>query len=218
MTIRHALPLLALMVATLAGCKGNTSELPPVHVFIDMDFQQKFTAQERNDFFADHRAMRPPVEGTVAQGFLKDDDLFYRGRGFDGRLSDELPEQVELGPALLKRGQQRYDIYCAPCHDNAGHGTGPATRRGGGFKVQPASFHQDRLRPMPLGYFFDVITNGKGTMMPYNVQIPEADRWAIAVWVRALQLHGKNKGWDDTQPSAVVSPAPAAAPAAPETK
>lgn len=210
MGVRQVLPLLALF-GTLAACEGNRSDKPPVHVFIDMDFQQRFDAQERNDFFADHRAARPPVEGTVAQGFLKDDDLFYRGRGFDGRFSDELPEQVELGAALLERGEQRYDIYCAPCHDQVGHGTGPATRRGGGFKVQPASFHQDRLRPMPLGYFFDVITNGKGTMLPYASQIPEADRWAIAVWVRALQLHGKNMGWDDSVPAG-------AAPAVPTTE
>ncbi len=209
---RQLLPMLALFGA-LAACEGNRSELPPVHIFIDMDFQQRFDPQERNDFFADHRAMRPPVEGTVAQGFLKDDDLFYRGRGFDARFSDELPEQIELDAKLLTRGQQRYDIYCAPCHDQVGHGTGPSTRRGGGFKVQPASFHQDRLQPMPLGYFFDVISNGKGTMLPYAAQIPEADRWAIAVWVRALQLHGKNKGWDDT-PRGVV----AAAPASPEKK
>jgi mono/diheme cytochrome c family protein len=208
MAARHALSILALL-GSLSACKGNTSELPPVHVFIDMDHQQRFDPQERNDFFADHRAARPPVEGTVAQGFLKDDDLFYRGRGLDGRLSDELPDQVELGPALLKRGEQRYDIYCAPCHDQAGRGAGMATRRGGGFKVQPASFHQDRLRPMPLGYFFDVISNGKGTMLPYNAQIPEADRWAIAVWVRALQLHGNNKGWDDSVAAAVPPAVPA---------
>lgn len=201
----HTLSLALALVGTLSACEGNRSELPPVHVFIDMDFQQKFTAQERNDFFADHRAMRAPVEGTVAQGFLKDDDLFYRGRDLEGRLSNTLPEQIVLDEKLLKRGQERYDIFCAPCHDQAGHGTGPSTRRGGGFKVQPASFHQERLRPMPIGYFFDVITNGKGTMLPYNVQIPEADRWAIAVWVRALQIHGTNKGWDDTQGGAVAA-------------
>ncbi|NJK31983.1 MAG: cytochrome c, partial [Deltaproteobacteria bacterium] len=83
---------------------------------------------------------------------------------------------------------------------------GPAARRGGGFKVAPASLHQERLQPMPLGYFFDVITNGKGTMLPYASQIPEADRWAIAVWVRALQIHGRSKGWDQAAPA----PAPAA--------
>lgn len=214
MTAHRMHPFVActLLVGALAGCEGNRSELPPVHVFIDMDQQQRFDAQERNDFFADHRAMRPPVEGTVAQGYLKDDDHFYRGRGLDGRLSDDLPAQLELDADLLERGQQRYDIYCAPCHDQAGRGKGPATSRGGGFKVQPASFHQERLLPMPLGYYFDVISNGKGTMSSYAAQIPEADRWAIAVWVRALQLHGKNKGWDDTQGGAVAAAAPAAMP------
>jgi mono/diheme cytochrome c family protein len=206
----HALSMLALFGCSLVmACEGNRSDKPPVHVFIDMDYQQRFDPQERNDFFADHRAARPPVEGTVAVGFLKDDDHFYRGRGFDGRLSDELPVQLELGAKLLERGEERFNIYCAPCHDKTGRGKGPATTRGGGFKVAPASLHQEKLWPMPLGYFFEVISNGKGTMLPYAAQIPEADRWAIAVWVRALQLHGQNKGWDDTPPAA-----PAAAPAA----
>ncbi len=196
-------------LVALAGCWGNRSEDPPVHIVWNMDFQQKYEAQERNDFFADHRAARPPVEGTVAVGFLEDDDHFYRGRGLDGRLSDDLPAQIELDAALLERGQQRYDIYCAPCHGQNGLGKGPATRRGGGFKVAPASLHQERMQPMPLGYFFDVITNGKGTMLPYAAQIPEADRWAISVWVRALQLHGRKQGWDKA-----AEPVPAAQPAA----
>lgn len=202
--------VLASALLGLTACEGNRSDKPPVHVFIDMDQQQRFDAQDRNDFFADHRAMRAPVEGTVAQGYLKDDDHFYRGRGLDGRLTDELPAQVELDAALLERGEQRYNIYCAPCHDQTGRGKGPVTSRGGGFKVAPASFHQERLLPMPLGYYFEVISNGKGTMSSYAAQIPEADRWAISVWVRALQLHGKNKGWDDTQGGAVAA---AAAPA-----
>ena len=141
--------------------------------------------------------MRPPVEGTVARGFLKDNDHFYRGRNSEGRLVDGLPPIVKLDSKLLNRGRQRYDIYCSPCHDEAGRGNGIVTKRGGGFQVQPISFHQDKFRAMPLGHFFDVISNGKATMQSYAAQIPERDRWAIAAWVRTLQVHGKKNGWND---------------------
>jgi mono/diheme cytochrome c family protein len=190
-------PLAALALAgALTGCWGNRSEDPPVHIIWNMDFQDKWDPQERVTFFADGRAMRPPVEGTVARGYLKDDDLLHRGRGFDGRLADQLPESIKLDAELLERGRERYDIYCAPCHDETGQGRGMATVRGGGFKVAPANLHQERLMPMPLGYFYEVITFGKmPNMLPYAAQVPVEDRWAIAVWVRALQIHGKDKGW-----------------------
>jgi mono/diheme cytochrome c family protein len=118
---------------------------------------------------------------------LCDDDELHRGRGADGRLFDRLPSSITLGPELLDRGQQRYNIYCQPCHDTTGSGKGIATLRGGGFKVAPANLHDPRLRAMPLAYFYDVITNGKGTMLPYAAQIPVQDRWAISAWVRTLQ-------------------------------
>jgi mono/diheme cytochrome c family protein len=195
------------VVGTLSGCWGNRSEDPPVHIIWNMDFQDKWDPQEPSELFEDGRAMRPPVEGTVARGQLKDDDLLWRGRGFDGRLADQLPESIKLDAALLERGHERYNIYCAPCHDQSGQGLGPVTQRGGGFKVAPANLHQERLMPMPLGYFYEVITNGKlPNMLPYAAQIPVEDRWAIAVWVRALQVHGKDKGWDG---AAVVADAAA---------
>lgn len=198
----HAIALAGLCAAGLgAGCQGNRSELPPVHLIQNMDFQQRFDAQEVNDFFkevdcaaahnphqCEGRAARPQVPGTVAVGHLKDDDELYRGRGPDGRLLDRLPAAVKLGPELMARGEERYNIYCQPCHDSAGTGQGIATRRGGGFSVAPKNLHEPNLRAMPLGHFFDVITNGKGTMMPYAAQIPVQDRWAIAVWVRTLQV------------------------------
>ena len=190
--------LLAL-AGSLTACQGNRSDLPPVHLIQNMDFQARFDAQEENEFFREvdcaravnhdckGRAMRQPVPGTVAVGFLKDDDELHRGRGADGRLFDRLPASVQLGPELLDRGRERYNIYCQPCHDEAGGGKGIATLRGGGFKVAPANLHDPRLRAMPLAYFFDVITNGKGTMLPYAAQIPVKDRWAITAWVRTLQ-------------------------------
>jgi hypothetical protein len=197
------------LAGALTGCWGNRSDESPVHIIWNMDFQDKWDPQERVAFYEDGRAMRPPVEGTVARGLLKDDEHLYRGRGLDGRLTDELPAGMKLDAKLLERGRERYDIYCAPCHDESGTGKGPVTTRGGGFKVAPANLHQERLVPMPLGYFFEVITDGKmPNMLPYAAQIPVEDRWAIAVWVRALQIHGKGKGWDGT--AAAAAPAPAA--------
>lgn len=193
--------------ALLAGCQGQRFEEPPIHLIPNMDYQQKFEAQERNDFFSDGRAMRPPVEGTVARGHLKDNAHLHRGRGLDGRLVDSVPNGMKVNAALLERGQERYDIYCAPCHDRAGTGHGPATRRGGGFQVQPPTYHQARLQAMPLGYLYDVATNGKGTMLGYAAQIPVEDRWAIAVWVRTLQVHGKAKKWNETTDLTAVAAA-----------
>lgn len=187
-------------IVGIVGCQGNRSDLPPIHLVHNMDFQARFDAQEENPFFKDidcanalnqdckGRANRLPVPGTVAVGLLKDDDELWRGRGADGRLFDRLPASITLGPKLLDRGQQRFDIYCQPCHDYTGGGHGIATLRGGGFKVAPANLHDPRLRAMPLAHFYDVITNGKGTMLPYAAQIPVQDRWAIAAWVRTLQV------------------------------
>ncbi|MEX1367275.1 MAG: cytochrome c [Nannocystaceae bacterium] len=181
----------ALLMGSLAGCRGNTSELPPVHLQQNMDFQERGEAQERNDYFEDGRVMRPPVEGTVAVGLLKEDDHLWRGRLPNGQQADVLPPGMELDAKLLERGQERYNIYCQPCHGESGHGNGPVTRRGGGFSVMPANLHQDKYLPAPLGYFYDVITNGKGSMYGYAAQIGVEDRWAISVWVRTLQVAGQ---------------------------
>ncbi len=173
--------------AGLGACRGMPSEKPPVHLQQNMDFQQRFDPQEENPMFEDGRAMRLPPEGTVPVGWLQEDDHLYRGRGIDGRLADALPPGMKLTRELLDRGQERYGIYCAPCHDHLGTGRGIATRRGGGFAVQPKNLHEPRLAAMPLGYFFKVITDGQGTMLSYAAQIPVEDRWAIAAWVRTLQ-------------------------------
>lgn len=178
----------------LTGCRGNKSSDPPVHPILNMDFQQYYKPQEENAWFPDKRAMRQPVEGTVPQGILarddadllKADDAYYKGRGPDGRLVDNLPANVKLDAALLARGEQRFNIYCAPCHDKAGYGQGIIVQRG--LKVPPPSYHDPRLQAMPVGYFFDVITHGKNTMKSYAAQVPVADRWAIAAWVRVLQV------------------------------
>jgi len=171
-----------------------------------MDFQERGEPQERNDYFADGRVMRPPVEGTIAVGFLKEDDHLWRGRLPNGQLADKLPAGMDLDSALLDRGEERYNIYCEPCHGEMGHGNGPATRRGGGFAVKPANLHQKKFLPIPLGYVYDVASNGKGSMKGYKAQIPVEDRWAIAVWVRTLQVAGKAK--PDEVPEAFANQRP----------
>jgi len=144
----------------------------------------RYEALEESDFFADKRAMRPIPEGTVARGNLREDDVYYTGKS-NGEIVQALPAQVTLNKALLDRGQQRFNIYCAPCHSELGDGNGTVVQRG--YK-RPASYHDPRLRNMGIGYFYDVITNGFGQMPDYSAQVTPADRWAIAAYIRALQL------------------------------
>ena len=176
---------------TVMGCRGNRSNEPPVHLQQNMDFQERGEAQERNDFFADGRVMRPPVPGTIAVGYLKEDDHLWRGRLPNGALADELPAGIELSAALLDRGQERYNIYCAPCHGEAGDAQGPVAHRVAGLGVNsmvPPTFHDDRLRSIPDGQVFATITHGIRNMPAYAQSIPTDDRWAIVTYVRALQL------------------------------
>jgi len=148
----------------------------------DMHNQPKYKPYRESSFFEDQRDMRPRLPGTVARGHLDADPLLYTGK-VDGKLADQLP--VPLTAALLDRGQERYDIYCSPCHDRAGTGEGMIVQRG---YRRPSSFHIERLRQSPIGYFFDVSTNGFGVMPAYAAQVPTEDRWAIAAYIRALQL------------------------------
>jgi hypothetical protein len=147
-----------------------------------MHDQPRYEPLEASGFFADGRASRPLVPGTVARGQLHTDTHFYLGK-VDGTLVDTLPLPVTR--PLLERGRERYDIYCAPCHDRLGSGQGMIVRRG--FR-SPPSLHIDRLREAPIGHFFDVISNGFGVMTDYAAQVAPPDRWAIAAYIRALQL------------------------------
>jgi hypothetical protein len=149
----------------------------------DMFNQPKVKPMARSDFFDDGISARLPVEGTVARGELRADRVFHTGIGPDGKFVTALP--VPLTRSLLLRGRERYDIFCSPCHSRVGDGRGMIVERG--FK-QPPSFHIDRLRTQPIGYFFDVVTSGFGQMSGYAAQVPPADRWAIAAYIRALQL------------------------------
>jgi mono/diheme cytochrome c family protein len=141
----------------------------------------RYDPLERSDFYADQRSARPIVEGTVARGFLRDDKRFYTGK--DGAaLVPDLP--VPVTKELLLRGQDRFNVYCSPCHGRTGEGNGMIVQRG---LKQPPSFHIERLRAQPDGYFFDVMTNGFGAMQDYSAQVAPQDRWAIVAYLRALQ-------------------------------
>ncbi len=150
---------------------------------IDMHVQPRQNPLSRSDFFADQRSARPPVEGTVARGQLYDDAYFYTGK-MGSSPGDVMPFPVTK--EVLERGQQRYNIYCAPCHSRIGDGNGFVPARG--FARKPPSFHIVRLQKAPVGYIYDVITEGFGIMPDYASQIPPQDRWNIVAYVRALQL------------------------------
>jgi mono/diheme cytochrome c family protein len=147
--------------------------------------QAKERPLARSEFFRDGRASRVPPAGTVARGWLREDRVLNTGIGADGKFVSELPASVTFDKALLVRGRQRFEIFCSPCHGRQGNGLGMIVQRG--FK-QPPSYHIDRLRSQPLGYFFDVMTNGFGQMPSYASQVPVEDRWAIAAYVRTLQF------------------------------
>ena len=158
--------LLALAsVWSLAGCKQ------------DMARQPKQRPLSPTDFFGDGRSERALVEGTVAHGSIEQDAFAIP------KDSDAFP--LEVTPELLARGRERFDIYCSVCHGKLGDGNGMVAQRG--FR-HPPTYHSDRLRQVPVGYFYDVITNGFGAMPDYAAQIPPRDRWAIIAYVRALQL------------------------------
>jgi hypothetical protein len=162
--------LAALAVVTLFGCRQ------------DMHDQPNYQTLEASDFFADGRASRPPVAGTVARGGLRLDPHLYTGK-VDGAFVRSFPFAVT--DEVMSRGRQRYEIFCTPCHSRIGDGRGMAVRRG---IAPPPSFHIDRLRDIEEGYLFDVIGNGFGRMYGYGAQIHVRDRWAIVAYLRALQL------------------------------
>jgi len=148
----------------------------------DMHDAPRYDPLERSTFFADGQASRPLVANTVARGQLRDDRHLYEGI-VDGRPAETFPMPVTQ--AVMLRGQERFNVFCSPCHGRTGLGNGMVVQRG--FR-QPPSFHEDRLRNAPAGYFFDVMTHGFGAMQDYAAQLPVADRWAVAAYLRALQL------------------------------
>lgn len=162
--------LVALLAVAGLGCRQ------------DMHDQPKYKPYRESEFFTDGRAMRPFVAGTVARETLREPTPFNTGRSGEDFVT-EIP--VPVTAELLERGQGEFQVFCSPCHGRTGMGDGMIVQRG--FK-RPTSYHVDRLRQMPIGYLFDVITNGYGAMLDYASQVPVEDRWAIVAYVRALQL------------------------------
>jgi mono/diheme cytochrome c family protein len=170
LTNKFTFALLATATLLVAGCRQDMHNAP------------RYKALRGSDFFADGRSARNLVPGTVARGWLRDDEALYTGK-IAGQAVDQFP--FTIGHDELVRGQQRFNIYCTPCHGRLGDGNGMVVQRG--FR-QAASYHNDRLRGEKVGYFFDVITNGFGAMQGYAEQIPVRDRWLIVAYVRTLQL------------------------------
>ncbi len=168
----------------LSGCRGEKFQSQPVHPNMNMDQQQRFEPQEQNEFFADNRAMRQPVDGTVARGHLKDDKALYQGINEDSSFVEDIP--LDVTKSFIYRGQDRYDVFCTPCHGITGDGNGIIMANNYGYVPAP-SFHIDRLQNVKDGYIYSAIANGIRTMPSYATQIPVKDRWAIVSYVRALQ-------------------------------
>jgi hypothetical protein len=173
-TARERLLLWPMLAAIVLACLNLACRR-------DMQDQPKYIPLRPSDFFADGRSARPLPEGTVARGELRADKVFFTGKVGD-QFVDRIPFPVTR--TVLERGQERFNIYCTPCHGRLGNGLGMIVRRG---LKRPPSYHIDRLRQIPIGYFYDVITNGFGAMQDYAAQVPPRDRWAIAAYIRVLQ-------------------------------
>jgi mono/diheme cytochrome c family protein len=188
--------LITLALATLAtGCVGAESGEPPIVGIRNMYNQPRYDTQERQPFFADQRSMRPQVDGTVSREMERSMALATGRSASGGAWIKEMDRRVPARnggvEAMMRRGKDRYDIYCAPCHSVSGDGKGMVSRRAaalGASGLIAPSFHDDRLRHIPDGQLFATITNGVRNMPAYAHNLPVDDRWAIVEYVRALQL------------------------------
>jgi mono/diheme cytochrome c family protein len=194
------LRVLGVVIASLAlaACRQDMHDAP------------RYEPLEANAFFANGSASRMLVANTVPRGLLREDTHLNEGR-VDGQLATTFPMPVTA--EVMARGQERFNVFCSPCHGRTGSGNGMVVQRG--FRAPP-SYHEDRLRNAPVGYFFDVMTNGFGAMQDYAAQVPVADRWAIAAYMRALQLSQRASVNDVPAGRRAELDRPAAVPAAPE--
>jgi len=196
--------------AIAAKARNSHSSEPHIHIFPDMDFQPKYKSDSAMDMFPDGRANRGELTGTVARGSLNADDLFYRGLEA-GEWTRGFPKQLEINDELVKRGRNRFNIYCAPCHGYDGHGNGAIPQRvaaaGGNWAARDLTAAVSVAIKMPNGQLFNTISNGFNTMMGYAAQIPHADRWAIVLYLRALQ-RAANAAVGDIPPEAMTNMPP----------
>ncbi|MDH3254118.1 MAG: cytochrome c [Acidobacteriota bacterium] len=175
------LAILVLVVSALACTRGSTSRRPPIHPNPNMDRQPKLLAQAESTFFYDGAAMRQPVDGTVARGKLREDEALYLGTEAGAPVSTA---PVPTSETLLARGEERYEIYCTPCHGSRGNGKGIVATRG---SIPAADLHLDRIVQLSDGQIFQTISNGVGLMPSLGARLPVEDRWAIVAHVRELQ-------------------------------
>jgi mono/diheme cytochrome c family protein len=185
------------MSSLAAGCRGQTSKEAPVAILRNMYQQPRYNPQAYSAYFADHRTMRPPVTGTVAREMELSASV-AEGRTQDGKgFVDTIPsiviERNGKMKGLLERGEERYGVYCTPCHDGLGNGNGMVIQRAANPGFKPPSFHTERVRQMTDGQLFQTVTYGYNNMPAYGAQVPIDDRWAIVSYVRALQL-ANNRG------------------------
>jgi mono/diheme cytochrome c family protein len=185
--------------AIAAKARASHSSEPHWHIFPDMDFQPKYKSDTADDVFDDGRANRGEIAGTVPRDWLDADDTYYRGLE-NGAWTTGFPKQLEITPDFIKRGQNRFNIYCTPCHGYDGRGNGAIPQRVSslGGVWQARNLVDPKLAPMhmPNGQLFNTISNGYSTMMGYGAQIPVRDRWAIVLYVRALE-RAQNAAHDD---------------------
>lgn len=183
MSTAHIASLLLLSLLIMA-CRGMQTENPPISPQQNMQFQERFNAQQENPFFEDRMAMRAPVEGTVSRGAMRQNTSLYEGTDEEGEFVTENP--MDVTRSFLYRGKERYDIYCAPCHGGIGDGQGIIMTGQYGYVPAP-TFHRSESYEMTEGELYSAITNGIRTMPPYNTQIKVENRWAIVAYIRALQ-------------------------------
>lgn len=176
--------LILLGSALNVGCRGYSSDKPPIHPNPNMDIQEKGKPYRESDFFDDGQYMRQPIIGTIARGQLKEDEHLYFGK-VNGELARSFPSQLVMDEAFLKRGQLVFNRVCAACHAHVGDGDGLVGRR---LLVKPTSLHSEYMYGLPPGHFFDAISNGIRTMQSYKHMIKVEDRWAIVAYIRSLQM------------------------------
>jgi mono/diheme cytochrome c family protein len=187
------LSFVVVLALSILGFRGSLSTRSPLEVFPDMDHQDKYKPQAESKFFSDGRVDRTRIVGTVAFGrksdaadpmFLKADSATYAGKNPAGAWVVGFPSAITVDAKLMERGQERYTVYCAPCHGAIGDGNGITKQYGMGATP---TFHDARLRSMAEGEIFNTITHGKGNMLSYADKLPADDRWAVIAYVRALQ-------------------------------
>ena len=180
------LVVLILVIFVVFGCgREKTSDNTPIHLNPNMDQQEKYKAQASSNFFEDGATMRPQVEGTVARGELREDSEYYLGQNSKGDFIAVAP--VEYSMERLERGQERFNIFCSPCHSRVGDGKGIMAKEDYKYVVPP-NFHTDSVKQFTDGYIYDVISNGVRNMPSYKHQISVDDRWSIILYLRALQI------------------------------